>query len=163
MWERLRRFRALDRESRGLFLRAVALLPVISISLKVRGFRATQNSLLGYTNQLQSGSQADADVVAARPLSESDCCRITTCMVNAAARNVWRRATCLEKSLAIWSLLRRRGVAAQLRIGARNIGGKFEAHAWVEHEGVAINEPENLHRHYATFDTAFPVATPEVE
>ena len=142
-----------------MFFRATALLPVISLSLKIRGFRATQNSLLGYTNQFQSGSQ---DEVVARPLSESECCRITTRMVNAAARNVWRRATCLEKSLAIWSLLRRRGVASQLRIGARNISGKFEAHAWVENEGVAINEPENLHRHYATFDTAFPVATSEV-
>jgi hypothetical protein len=80
-------------------------------------------------------------------------------MVNAAVRNLWRRATCLEKSLAIWSLLGRQGVASQLRIGARNDNGKFEAHAWVEHNGIAINEPENLHRHYATFDTAFPLPT----
>ena len=143
-----------------MFFRAVALLPAISLSLKIRGFRATQNSLLGYPKQFQSGSQGG--VAADRLLSESQYCLLTARAVNAAARNVWRRATCLEKSLAIWSLLRRRGIASQLRIGARNIGGKFEAHAWVEHEGVAINEPENPHRHYATFDTAFPVATSEV-
>jgi len=140
-----------------MFFRAVVLLPVISISLRLRGFRATQNFLLGYRKQLHCGLVAD------RPLSESECCRLTALMVNAAARNVWHRATCLEKSLAIWSLLGRRGVASQLRIGARHISGKFEAHAWVEHAGVAINEPENLHRHYATFDTTFPVATSEVQ
>ena len=143
-----------------MFFRAVALLPAISLSLKVRGFRATQNSLLGYHKQFQSGSR---EVVADRLPSESEYCQLTARAVNAAARNVWRRATCLEKSLAIWSLLRRRGIASQLRIGARNMGDKFEAHAWVEHEGVAINEPEDLHRHYATFDTAFPVPTPEVQ
>lgn len=144
-----------------MFFRAIVLLPAISVSLRLRGFRATQNSLLGYTKQFQSGSQDG--LVAARPLSESDCGRMTTRMVNAAVGNVWRRATCLEKSLAIWYLLRRRGVASQLRIGARYIGSKFEAHAWVEYNGSAINEPDNLHRHYATFDTAFPVATSEVQ
>jgi hypothetical protein len=82
-------------------------------------------------------------------------------MVNAAVRNVSRGATCLEKSLAIWSLLGRQGVTSQLRIGARKSGGKFEAHAWVEHNGIAINEPENPHRHYATFDSAFPLPTSE--
>lgn len=144
-----------------MFFRAVVLLPAISLSLKIRGFRATQNSLLGYRKQFQSGSQGEA--AADRLPRESEYCRLTARAVHAAARNVSRRATCLEKSLAIWSLLRRRGVASQLRIGARNFDGKFEAHAWVEHEGVAINEPEDLHRHYATFDTAFPVATSEVQ
>jgi hypothetical protein len=147
----------LDRESRRTFFRAAALLPAISLSLRVRGFRATQKSLLGYSKQFQGGSQGGA--VGARPLSEVDYCRLSARMVNAAVRNLWRRATCLEKSLAIWSLLGRQGVASQLRIGARNDNGKFEAHAWVEHNGIAINEPENLHRHYATFDTAFPLPT----
>jgi len=140
-----------------MFFRALVLLPAIWVSLRFRGFRVTQNSLLGYPKQLRSG------LVASRPRSESEYCRLTARMVDAAARNVWRRPTCLEKSLTIWSLLRRRGVASQLRIGARHIGGKFEAHAWIEHQGVAINEAENLHRHYATFDTAFPVATSDVQ
>lgn len=44
-----------------------------------------------------------------------------------------------------------------MRIGARKIGEKLAAHAWVECEGVALNEPEGLYRHYAVFDEAFPI------
>jgi len=78
-------------------------------------------------------------------------------MVNTAVRHVWRASTCLEKSLALWWLLGRQGIACEVRIGARKQGGKFEAHAWLERDGVAINEPQQEHRHYAAFDAAFPL------
>jgi len=68
-------------------------------------------------------------------------------MVLAAARHSFFAATCLERSLALWWLLARRGVASQLRIGVRKTGEKFEAHAWVEHGGAAIGEPEATHLH----------------
>jgi hypothetical protein len=44
-----------------------------------------------------------------------------------------------------------------VRIGTRKNGEKFEAHAWVECDGVPLNEPEGVHEHYAAFDEAFPV------
>jgi Transglutaminase-like superfamily len=44
-----------------------------------------------------------------------------------------------------------------VRIGTRKSEEKFEAHAWVERDGVALNEPEEPHQHYAAFDEAFPV------
>ena len=76
-------------------------------------------------------------------------------MVLAAARQSFFRATCLERSLVLWRLLARLGIASQLRIGVRKTGDKFEAHAWVEHEGVAIGEPEATHLHYAAFAKGF--------
>jgi hypothetical protein len=45
--------------------------------------------------------------------------------------------TCLPKSLALAWLLRGMGVAATVRIGVRTDMG-FEAHAWVECNGVAV-------------------------
>ena len=45
--------------------------------------------------------------------------------------------TCLPKSLALAWMLRGRGLAATVRIGVRTAGG-FEAHAWVECNGVAV-------------------------
>src|SRR5260370_27376 len=45
MWELLRRFRALDSVARRMFFRVAVLLPAISLSLKMRGFRATQQAL----------------------------------------------------------------------------------------------------------------------
>lgn len=157
MWERLRRFRALDRESRRIFFRAAALLPAISISLRLRGFQATQNSLLGHTRRLNASSQDEPTRVA----SESARRQMAVRMVNAAVRNVWRYATCLEKSLVLCRLLTRQGLRPQIRIGARTVNGRFEAHAWVEHNGMGINEPEDAHKHYAVFDAAFPLPTSE--
>ena len=48
------------------------------------------------------------------------------------------RARCLEQSLALFVLLRRRGIAAELRLGVQPY--PFTAHAWVELDGVPLNE-----------------------
>jgi Transglutaminase-like superfamily len=37
---------------------------------------------------------------------------------------------------------------------------KFEAHAWVECGGVALNESESLHDHYAPFEAEFSSMPP---
>ena len=76
-------------------------------------------------------------------------------MVRAAARYGFVRATCLEESLTLWHLLRKQGHGAKLRIGVRKRAQKFEAHAWVEHDGTALNQAEQMHRHYAAFESEF--------
>jgi Transglutaminase-like superfamily len=157
MWELLRRFSLLDAEARGIFLRAAVLLPVISLSLKMRGFRATQELLFRFHPLVHQISQDDSPGL----LRDIELTQVTARMVNAAVRHARGASTCLEKSLALWWLLRRQGIASELRIGARKTGGKFEAHAWVEREGVALSEPQQEHRHYATFDAAFPLQSSE--
>ena len=146
----------MDAEARGIFLRAAAVLPVISVSLKMRGFRATQKFLLRSLPIARQTSQENS-IRIVRDLKRTE---LTARMVNAAIRHVWRASTCLEKSLALWWLLGRQGIASQLRIGARKLEGKFEAHAWVERDGAALSEPQE-HRHYATFDAAFPLQSSE--
>ena len=142
MWARLRRFNALPRPAKVLFVRAALLLPFVTMLLRMRGFRYTQlflkKSLTPAKND-SPGAQIDA------------CVALTSRMVRAAARNSLIPSTCLERSLAQWWLLARQGIAAQLRIGVRKESGKFTAHAWVEYDGVAIGEPESSHLHYAAF------------
>jgi hypothetical protein len=77
-------------------------------------------------------------------------------MVRAALRYSIARYTCLEESLTLWYLLRERGIAARVRIGVRKENGKFEAHAWVEYGGEALNQNDAMHRHYAAFDEDSP-------
>jgi len=155
MWERLQRFRDLDSEARGIFFRAAALLAVISWSLRFRGFRATQAALQNFSVPSKTEKLID------ERRASGERAALAARMVNAAARYSPGRATCLEKSLALWWLLRREGMASSVRIGARKTLGKFEAHAWVEREGVVLNEPADAHRHYATFDAAFPLHSSE--
>jgi Transglutaminase-like superfamily len=138
-----------------MFFRATVLLPAISLSLRLRGFGATQESLQNFSVASNPGKYSSEDV------ANGDRVEMAVRMVNAAARYGLGRATCLEKSLMLWSLLRQQGTASSVRIGARKVDGKLEAHAWVERDGVALNEPGDEHRHYATFDAAFPLQNSE--
>lgn len=146
MWEKLRQFNALERSAQKLFLRALAMLPVVSLSLKLRGLQATQAAL----QRIPSQGLPEQDLG-----DESRCIALTAHMVNAADRHGLVHPSCLAKSLTLWWLLARQGITSHLRIGIRKETEKFEAHAWVEREGAALNEPEEQHRHYAAFDAAF--------
>jgi Transglutaminase-like superfamily len=139
-----------------MFFRVAVLLPAISLSLKMRGFRATQQALQNFSisREKEEGS--------GQCVTDGERVKFAVRMVNAASRHGLGRWTCLERSLALWWLLRQEGIASSVRIGARKSDGKFEAHAWVEQEGVALNEPQQGHRHYATFDAAFPLQSSEI-
>ncbi len=152
MWERLRRFSALERPAQELFLRAVVLLPLVAMSLRWRGFKATQAAL----QRLLSKANPESDAV----LAGKDAA-VTAHMVNAADRHGLVHPSCLAKSLTLWWLLGRQGIPSHLRIGIRKEKGKFEAHAWVECDGAALNEPDEHHHHYSAFDGAFSSPPPE--
>jgi hypothetical protein len=151
MWEPLRRFRGLEPNARGLFLRAAVLLPFISLSLRLRGFRATQSSLQKRLSRAPTGI---SDQSSGAPAERT---ALTARMVRSAAHRTWGSPACLEQALALWWLLGQQGIPSSVRIGTRNSEEKFQAHAWVECDGVALNEPEDVHKHYAAFDEAFPV------
>src|SRR5258708_31997802 len=152
MWERLLRFSALERPAQKLFLRAAVLLPLVALSLRWSGFRATQAALqrfLSKANPLPDSVLFSKNAV------------VTAHMVNAAHRHGLVHPSCLAKSLTLWWLLGRQGIASHLRIGIRKANEKFEAHAWVECDGAALNEPDEQHHHYAAFDAAFSSLPPE--
>jgi hypothetical protein len=146
MWKAFQRYRKLDPETRKLFWQAVTLLPVISVSLRLRGFQSTKESL---QRRLRMKSGAATGAGSAEDLRKT--CR----MVATATHYGFGHPTCLAQSLALWHLLREQKIEAQLRIGVNKAAGKFEAHAWLEHEGVALNQFEEQHQHYAAFESEF--------
>ena len=55
------------------------------------------------------------------------------------------RATCLPRALVAWGLLRRCSLKGELTIGVRKAEGGLEAHAWVELDGVSLEQaPETI-------------------
>jgi Transglutaminase-like superfamily len=50
------------------------------------------------------------------------------------------RATCLTRSLVLHWILARRGIGPVLRIGVRNEDVGLHAHAWLECDGVPVND-----------------------
>ena len=64
------------------------------------------------------------------------------------------RSRCLQRSLVLAWLLRRRGIGGRLRIGIQKGAGDMIAHAWVEVAGEPVNDTRDHCATYATFEGA---------
>jgi hypothetical protein len=62
----------------------------------------------------------------------------------------WKQAPCLQRSAAAVWLLRREGVPAQMVIGAQQL--PFRAHAWVEVDGLVVNDKPYLREMYGVVE-----------
>jgi hypothetical protein len=154
MWKLLQRFSALERKAQAGFLGGAALLPLIAVSLRIAGFRTTQA-------MLQKFLSTGAETIRHRSQNLALDASRTAHMRLAAARYSLVHYTCLEKSLALWWLLGRQGIASSVRIGTRKSARGLEAHAWVEFDGTALNEIDAAHERYDPFDAAFPLPSQE--
>jgi hypothetical protein len=149
MMERWQKFWRLSGYERGVAIEAAGGLLATWLGLRLAGFRRWKSVL---------ARLAPSENTAARqqraPQSES--AEVIARMAAAAARNVFVRTNCLEQSLVLWWLLRRRGITAELRIGARKEFERFEAHAWVEVDSAALNNAGAEHLHFVPFDGPIP-------
>lgn len=65
---------------------------------------------------------------------------------------IWypKQVLCLQRSFVTTYLLRKQGVDAHMVLGAQKL--PFQAHAWVEVEGRAVNERSNVQATYQVWD-----------
>jgi hypothetical protein len=130
-----------------MFRRSVVFLPLVGASLRLRGYKKTQGWLQSKLDRLKAAVLQPEDIA---PRLEMTCR-----MVRAAEHYSPLPSSCLDRSLLLWYLLQSQGIAADLRIGVRKSDERFEAHAWVERDGIALNQIDGLHRHYAPFHGEF--------
>lgn len=107
--------------------RCMAALAAVRLHLKLRGFGRSIAAARRW------GGEADGAGADEQALIE----RTVEALVTAAAFFPGR-AICLEQSLALYVLLRRRGVPVELRLGVQAV--PFSAHAWLELRGAPIEE-----------------------
>ena len=138
---------SLSKSDRGLLMSAAFLLPIVAASLKTVGLRRTQSWLAGNTlaPMRPATEQTRADV------------RRAVHIVAAAYRLHPLPSSCLPRTVVLWSLLQRRGIGAEVRIGVRyNTQGQFESHAWLEWNGEVLNDAADIATRYVPFGrTAF--------
>lgn len=139
-----RTFWSLHRTERSVVRSAAAGLARTWFGLRLFGFSRWQRMLARKFAQVKMKNSATPEVSANRIAQ----------LQEAAALTLFLPTNCLERSLALWSLLIRRGFPAELKLGARKQSEKFEAHAWVELEGVALNNPSEEQRDFAAFEGA---------
>lgn len=134
------RFLALSRPERRTVLAALALLPFFWLALRLVGLQRLQSRL---HRKAKPGNAPSLDEL-----------KRMGSLVNAASGRVLGGNACLTRSLYLWWLLRRREVPCSLRIGVRMNAGNLDAHAWVEHDGIPINDRPDIGDHFPAFDDA---------
>jgi hypothetical protein len=137
---KLDRLRNLTPEQRWILLESMALLPFVSLGLRALGFARMHKALAFRTLNTPTHSTTMRDIEA---LSEA---------LSLAAGQCPFPVSCLTRSLLLSWLLTRRQVANQLRIGVRMDGDVLQAHAWVECEGVPVNDSRDVATRFAAFD-----------
>lgn len=145
MMDTWRKFRRLNANERGIVLEAAAALPVAWIALRIAGAGIRKAALARagfHASATAAGSNASSELAEAQRIAR---------LQAATARNFFLRATCLEQSLVLRWMLRRRGMTPVLCIGARKEANQFEAHAWVELNGTALEAGEAPHPHFVPF------------
>ena len=142
MLRELSRFGKLTALERGILVRALLLLPAIGLGLRMVGFGRVQA-------MLHASKAADSYKLA--PDAALKIALAAAPMVSIAARRGLYRANCLPTSLVLVHLLRRQGLAADLRVGVRKVAGALEAHAWVEHHGQPLNDGMDVHERFPAF------------
>ena len=136
-------YRALSGREQKVLLASLALLPLFWLGLRLAGLQRFQVWL-------------DRSPIARRaPLSQAEAAALGVA-VNRAANHILGPANCLTRSLLLRWLLRRFGTASDLRIGVCFEQGKLAAHAWVEKDGIPLNDRPEVVARYAAFDQ--PVA-----
>jgi hypothetical protein len=140
------KFGKLTWPEKKLLIQAFLVLPCIKSGLSLIGFKR----LYARLGRQQPAAAYGAVAGGRRPAQAL----ITTRMVQRAANHHLCKLNCLPRSLALWWLLRRQGIGAELRIGTRRHEDQLEAHAWVEFEGSPLNEYDDVRERYAAFDAA---------
>lgn len=139
-----RTFSRLTKSERLVALEAALGLTATWIALRTLGFRRWRRVL--ESPAIRKKTNAAATEVPVREIAN------VVRMEEAAARNLFFHTNCLEQSLVLWWLLQKRGVPADLLIGARKDANRFEAHAWVEVAGAALNSTGEGHLHFVPFE-----------
>jgi hypothetical protein len=135
---RFTRWRQLAVDERLIAVRLLFLLPVIDLSLRSVGFQRSWAWLARFAPAETAMGTVNADAAAAAA-------RLAWLARAIGARSPWR-TSCLRQALAVWWLLRRRRLPAELKIGVIRRNPPFQAHAWVELDGVALDPDAAAHQ-----------------
>jgi hypothetical protein len=133
---RLARWLELPPGERWLLLGLMLGLPAASISLRVFGFVRTRSWLESSSSGRTIRAATTEDIRSAERIAR---------LAEIAGRRGAVTATCLRQSLLVYWLLRRRNLLPELKIGVRKEKVVFDAHAWVELQGVALGQTNLVH------------------
>jgi len=133
----LQGLRQLQAAERWQLAGMMVALPLIHASLRMSGYMRTRQWLERWSHNASARTARASEIESARSIAR---------LAAIAGRRGAVNATCLRQSLLVYWLLRRRGLAPQLKLGVHKRDGHVDAHAWVELEGRSLDaEPQHHH------------------
>jgi hypothetical protein len=135
----LGRLRTLAPAERRLLVRAVFLYVAFASGVRFAGLRRALE-WFARLGPIPHATQAQAS-------------RVVSALVR---RSSWR-GTCLAVALTLRRLLAAQGIESEVRLGVRRLGGRVEAHAWLERDGMVLFDPGGPSE---TFEALEPVRSP---
>jgi hypothetical protein len=132
--------------ARRIVLEAACGLAATRASLRMAGFRRWKAAIEWLTPGIPNGTApvGQPEIEFAHAIARWQA---------AAARHLPITTNCLDRSVTLWWLLRRRGIAADLRIGGRKENGQFEAHAWIEVGDVVLDDRGSDRSDFVRFES----------
>jgi hypothetical protein len=134
-WRRLSSF------DRWLLIQAVTVVSLIGLLLKVCTLRSVYLTMASYHGVHSAGRGQDGR-------AGTHVAHIAQ-FVDRASRYALLSNTCLQRSLALWWMLGRRGFNVTFQVGVRRRGALFEAHAWVEYGDEVVSDCDAVEGGYA--------------
>ena len=135
---RFRLFLQMSPVERRITIEALLLPVVIPLGFNLVGVPRTQAWLRRWTLRRKTRCEvATGDLVGMARRAQGRVSRTTGIL-----------GPCLVRSLTLWAILTRHGIEVSLQVGFRKRDGKFEGHAWVEHDQSPLNENESEARTY---------------
>lgn len=130
---------------RWFALKCIFLLQAVSISIRWFGFNPVYSWLKrrGQGFSLQTENKPEF----------ADQAAYVGALVGVANRRIPSLAvSCLPESMTVWWLLRRRGIASDLRLGIRRSDDRLDGHAWVEINSRVVSGDPNVAQDFIPLD-----------
>ena len=117
-------------------MRAAVLIPLCAAAIRIVGLPPLLHVIAAIAARAQRTATAPrADMVLSVRAVDRAC-------------GYGPKGACLTRSVALMYLLARRGRLTELKIGAHRTTAGLAAHAWIEADGLALNDPANLRAAY---------------
>lgn len=139
-WQKLRQ---LTSQECLLLAQALVVIPLLGLGLRILGWQRLKTFL-----ERSGGSRRPHRL----PEQELDYARRAARLTNIAAGRKPLQATCLQRSAALWWLLRRQGIESGIVLGVRKGDRRLHAHAWVEYQGIVLNDRPDVRERFAAFE-----------
>ena len=125
-----------------ILLSSMILMPVVAAMLRIFNFRYTR-LLITPSHFARCRLEHGEQITAGRRVER---------MVRAAACGGVFRPNCLTRSLVLHRQLQRKGLCSRLMFGTRVGQNDLSAHAWIELDGIVLNDDADVRVRFDALD-----------